>query len=104
MARRGLPRRGPILLMPLLAVALALPVLLIDDRNGLRPLAELTLAARQARAQTARLARERLELREKLRGLRVDPFEVEALARATLGMVRPGEVVVRLGPSDGGVE
>ncbi len=99
--RRARKRRyGPFLLPPLLALGLAIPVLVFDEDGGLLALVELRAQVSQARAATQRLELERLELRERVRGLRVDPFHVEAAARSTLGMVRPGEVVVRLGPPE----
>ena len=100
---RGRARRrsGPFFLAPLLALGLAVPVLALDLDGGLLALVELRAQVGQAREMTQRLERERLELRERVRGLRVDPFHVEAAARSALGMVRPGEVVVRLGrPED----
>ncbi len=96
----GVARFGPFLLPPLLALGLAVPVLVFDQDGGLLALVELREQVSQARETTRSLERERLELREQVRGLRVDPFHVEAAARSTLGMVRPGDVVVRLGPPE----
>ena len=43
---------------------------------------------------------ERTELVKRAERLRTDPFEIESVARESLGMVRPGEIVVRLRTGD----
>ena len=75
----GLPRRRVLLWIgPLAALAGAAFALLYDADNGLR-------AVFRVNAELARAER-----------LRSDPFEIESVARESFGMVRPGEIVVRL--------
>ena len=106
--RRSAPKSGarrrrswpPLLLPVLLALALAVPVLVLDRHNGLAALLALTREVAEARAHSEVLEQLRNALRSELFGLRSDPVAVEAAARRTLGMVRPGEVVVRLDSRD----
>jgi cell division protein FtsB len=58
----------------------------------------------QSRHEAARLAGEISTLRAtnralsiKIEALRSDPATIEAVARETLGLARPGEIVVRVG-------
>jgi cell division protein FtsB len=71
--------------------------MMLDALFGERGLAE-TVRAREtfehARLELDRLRRENHALREQARRLRDDPAAVEAIARAELGLVRPGEVLV----------
>ncbi|HVV51031.1 MAG TPA: septum formation initiator family protein [Polyangia bacterium] len=55
------------------------------------------LAALRARNQELRAENERLE--REAEALRDDPAAIERVARADLGWVRPGEIVVDLGTS-----
>jgi cell division protein FtsB len=72
-------------------------VLVVDALVGERGL----MASRRARRQSDELTRqvERLQgenaaLRETARRLKEDPGTIESLARETLGLIRPGEVLV----------
>ena len=72
-------------------------VLLLDALFGERGLAE-TMRARQvveeAEAGLLRLKQENAGLREQIRRLQEDPATIESVARAELGMIRPGEILV----------
>ncbi len=94
------PRRLRTYLVALgLGIGASGTVLAFDAENGLRPL--WSLRAREARLETriASLARERVERTRAVLRLRSEPRAIERLARGKLGMVRPGEIVVRLEPS-----
>jgi cell division protein FtsB len=79
------------------AVVFATCVLLADAIVGDRGLAQ-TLRARhdyaQAAAALASLRQENARLRERARRLQDDPAAIEAAARETLGLIRPGEILV----------
>jgi cell division protein FtsB len=77
-------------------------VLVSDERGGLGALLELRAQVSEARVRGERLAAQEVELAEAIRRLREDEFSVEAAARSALGMVRPGEIVVRLEPAEAG--
>ncbi len=94
-------RRLALLLGPVLALGGASVALVLDREEGIGPLIELRRQARYAHARVDRLSAEKERLSSVVRGLRSDPEQVEAAARSWLGMLRPGEVVVRL-PSRGG--
>ena len=84
-------------LAPLLVLAAALVTLALDTQTGLVPLVELWREAGRVEAEVRALETERDTLRARALALKTEPIEIEALARERLGMVRPGEVVLRLG-------
>lgn len=84
-----------LLLGPAIALSAAAVVLLADADTGALPLARLQEQVREARAQVADLEGERKRLVVDIQSLRKDPLAVETVARRQLGMVRPGEIVVR---------
>ncbi len=100
MARRS-PSRwaaalvGPSLVGPSLVLIAAGAMLAVDQERGILPMLDVTEQVRSAEALVEALALEREQLIRHVRGLRSDPYEIEAVARAELGMVRPGEVVIR---------
>lgn len=77
-------------------------VLVSDERGGLGALLELRTQVSQARARSERLEAQEGQLADEIRRLRKDEFSIEAAARSALGMVRPGEIVVRLAPAEEG--
>ena len=100
----GLPRRRVLLWMgPLAALAGAAFALLYDADNGLRAVFRLNGELARAEERLQKLSAEREELVARAERLRSDPFEIESVARESFGMVRPGEIVVRLrGPAPRG--
>lgn len=89
---RSIWRRG---LHYLLVFATA--VLLVDALVGERGLVATTRARRQSdelAARVAQLREENTRLGAAAERLRSDPAAIESLARETLGLVRPGEVLV----------
>jgi cell division protein FtsB len=75
----------------------ATAVLLADALVGERGLVATTRARRQSdelAASVAALHEENASLRETAERLRTDPSTIESLARDTLGLIRPGEVLV----------
>ena len=67
---------------------------LFGDEHGVRAMLQ---ARRDASALASRIAALRAEnavLRQRADALRRDPAVIEAAARETLGMVRPGEILV----------
>ena len=94
-------RRVGLALGPVLALSAASVALVLDREDGIRALIELRRQARDSHARVDRLSAEKERLSSLVSGLRSDPDQVEAAARSRLGMLRPGEVVVRM-PSSGG--
>ena len=93
----GLPRRrGWLWIGPLAALAGAAFALLYDSDNGVRAVFRIQDELDRAEVRITRLSGEREELAGRADRLRADSFEIERVARESLGMVRPGEVVVRL--------
>ena len=90
------PRRSFLWIGPLAALAGAAFALLYDADNGLRAVFSVKAELERADARIAKLWSERVELVEQAERLRTDSFEIESVARESLGMVRPGEIVVRL--------
>ena len=98
MAERRRPGQrswGALLAGPLLALAACAAILLRDFETGLVPMARLAQEVERAHDRVEQLARERVRLRTSVQRLRSDPAAIEAVAREQLGMVRPGEIVVR---------
>lgn len=85
----------PALLGPGLVLLLAGATLAVDRDRGILPMLDVAEQVRGARALVEELAQEREQLIQHVRGLRSNPYEIEAVARVKLGMVRPGEVVIR---------
>jgi len=81
---------------PLAAIVGAAFALLYDADNGLRTVFRVKAELRRADARLAKLWTERTDLVGRAERLRGDKFEIESVARESLGMVRPGEIVVRL--------
>ncbi len=90
------PRRVALALGPVLALSGACVALVLDREDGVGTLLELRRQARDAHVRVDRLSSEKESLSSLVRGLRSDPDQVEAAARSRLGMLRPGEVVVRM--------
>lgn len=89
-----------ILLGPALALVAAAATLAVDRETGILPVLQLLEQVRRADARVEALVAERGQLIRRVRGLRSDSFQIEAVARRELGMVRPGEVVIRFGSDD----
>jgi cell division protein FtsB len=85
----------PLLLVPALSGALALASLAFDEQRSVQLLWELRGAVESEEARLGELTDERGRLLAEIRALRGDPVAVEAVAREKLGMVRPGEIVIR---------
>jgi len=67
---------------------------LFGDDHGVRAIA---LAKRDAEVLSTRIARLRAEnaaLPQRAEALRRDPAAIEAVARETLGLMRPGEILI----------
>ncbi len=81
---------------PLAALLGAAFALFHDAENGLGVIPKLEAELQAADVRLDRLREERAELLLRAERLRTEPFEIEAVARESLGMARPGEIVVRL--------
>jgi len=68
---------------------------LFGDEHGVRAMLQARRDARNLAAAVSTLRAENVALRRRADALRRDPEVIEAEARATLGFLRPGEVVVR---------
>jgi cell division protein FtsB len=91
------------LLAPLIGAGIGGALLAIDGKNGLTQLVGLWGRTHHLEAAVAELEAERFQLVRTVHGLRSDPLAVERRARERLGLVRPGELVIRLEsrPDDG---
>jgi cell division protein FtsB len=72
---------------------------LFGDDHGVRAMLQARRDARDLGAQIAALRNENAALRQRVDALRRDPAVIEAVARETLGLLRPGEILVTPGPS-----
>ncbi|MEX2204715.1 MAG: septum formation initiator family protein [Myxococcota bacterium] len=90
------PIRALLWVGPLAALLGAAGALFYDADNGLRAIFHLGDELGAADVRLDRLREERAELLLRAERLRSDPFEIETVARESLGMARPGEIVVRL--------
>jgi cell division protein FtsB len=80
-----------------LTVAFGICVLLFGlfgDDHGLRAMLQARRETRVLRARIAALKLENAALRRQAEALRNDPDAIESAARETLGLIRPGELVV----------
>jgi cell division protein FtsB len=68
-------------------------------RSGLARTLELRRDLAALRARNAQLAAENDRLARDAEALRSDPEAIERVARAELGWVRPGEIIVDLAPA-----
>jgi len=83
-----------------LAAAFGACVLLFavfGDEHGLQAVLQARRDASQLTAQIAALRAENALLRRRADALRDDPAAIETEARAALGLMRPGEIVVTRG-------
>jgi cell division protein FtsB len=87
---------GRLALATLLAVAIAYFPYQLLDGSGARRSAELADELRRTRASVAELDRANAALRLTIDALKNDPEAIVDIARDELGMVRPGELVIRL--------
>jgi cell division protein FtsB len=88
--------RHRLALASLLALALAyLPYRLIDSA-GERKANRLSAELDRVRAKSASLAETNAALRRDIEALRNDPHAIVDIARDELGLVRPGELVIRI--------
>jgi cell division protein FtsB len=81
-----------------LGIGVAGTVLALDEENGLGRLWALRTHEGRLQSSVASLVEERTERTRLTHRLRGDRQTIEHLAREKLGMVRPGEIVVRLHP------
>jgi len=89
-------RMGWLVLCPILACGFTIGSLALDRSDGLLPLLALRRELSQLRSDVAALEEQRGERAARVERLRSDPFEIEIVARERLGMLRPGERVLRL--------
>ncbi len=67
---------------------------LFGDDHGLRAMLQARRDTRQLRSRITALKSENAALRRQADALRSDPAAIESAARETLGLLRPGELVV----------
>lgn len=80
----------------LLATALAYFPYRLLDGSGARKAAELRLQHQHTVAASRALAEENEHLRREIEALKNDIGAIEDIARDEHGMVRPGEVIIRI--------
>ena len=68
---------------------------LFGDDHGVRAMLQARRDARELGGRIATLRAENAELRRRVESLRSDPAAIESVARETLGLVRPGEMLVQ---------
>jgi len=101
-AVESLRRRRWLALLGLAAAAFVLLKLLLSlllSDMGVFTLLDLHRTRRELQQEIADLKEKNGKLADQVHALRSDPVYIEALAREQLGMVRPGEQVYRLVPS-----
>ena len=67
---------------------------LFGDDHGLRAVLQARRDARALASQVAALRADNALLRQRADALRRDPATLEAVARETLGLVKPGEILI----------
>jgi len=67
---------------------------LFGDDHGLRAIAQARRDADVLSSRIAALRADNAVLRQRVDALRRDPAAIEAVARETLGLIRPGEILV----------
>ena len=88
--------RHRVALAALIALALAyLPYRLIDG-SGERKANRMRAELERIRAESASLAGTNAALRRDIEALKNDPHAIVDIARDELGLVRPGELVIRI--------
>jgi cell division protein FtsB len=87
-------------LAPATALVTAGALLLLDGDTGLGSLLEISRRVERAEERLAAARAERARLVREVKALRSDPYELEVIAREQLGMVRPGEIVLRWEPAE----
>jgi cell division protein FtsB len=87
-------------LAPATALVTAGALLLLDGDTGIGSLLEISRRVERAEARLEAARAERARLVREVKALRSDPFELEVVAREQLGMVRPGEIVLRWEPAE----
>lgn len=104
--RRTVPRvshetrrwTGRIVLAVLLAAGLAyLPYRLLDG-TGVSDAPRLRAELSETRAESERMRRENQQLARECEALRTDPTAIEDIARDDIGLVHPGEIIIRIEP------
>ncbi len=93
--REGFHFTRSLLWVPILTLGAAIGILALDRETGLFPLVDLLDQVRTTEQRVSELEDRRRHLIDHVRGLRANPFTIESVARTKLGMVRPGEVVLR---------
>jgi cell division protein FtsB len=99
--RQPAPRRSlwrVATLLPIGAALWALGLLLLDAENGLSSFFAIRHDVTEAQRELAALVAERDALASEVQALQVDAFEIERRAREDLGMLRPGERMLRWAP------
>jgi cell division protein FtsB len=67
---------------------------LFGDDHGVRAMLQARRDVRELAARISTLRAENALLKQRAEALRRDPVAIEAVARETLGLVRPGEILV----------
>jgi cell division protein FtsB len=88
-------KRLPLIVLAVAALA-ALGVFSSIVTHGFEELAAAEQEKKNLEQRIRELAESIAELEETLHALRTDPAAVESMARAELGMVRPGDTVILL--------
>jgi cell division protein FtsB len=70
---------------------------LLAGERGLPALLQSRREAARLIAQIGALRAENAALTARVRALKTDPATIEAVARRTLGLIKPDEIVVRVG-------
>ena len=84
-----------LLLIPALVAAVVVYAV-FDTDSGIQTLWKIRATVADSRARVAAIEREIAALRREAATLENDPFAIETAIRSDLGLVRPGERVVRL--------
>ncbi len=89
-------RRTALAIGPVVALSGAMIALALDHSEGIGTMFGLREQAREARSRVGHMEAEKRRLSALVHGLRSDPDQIEVAVRLRLGMLRRGEVVVRM--------
>jgi cell division protein FtsL len=71
----------------------------IFGAHGFLALRRTKLEIERVQNEITRLNKENAELSDEVKSLKTDPHKIESIARDELGLAKPGEVIIKLPPS-----
>jgi cell division protein FtsB len=84
------------------AMVLSVLALFLHDifgTHGFLAMRRTKLEIERVQKDISRLAKENAELSDEVKSLKTDPHKIESIARDELGLAKPGEVIIKIPPS-----